>query len=102
MEYLRFLYENKRLYWETHCKARLLERKISKLDVKNVVMTGKIIKEYQVHPNLKYLVLGKSLKGQNLHVVLVVKEDAILHITAYAPDRGIWKPNLEEKKEKSP
>lgn len=54
-----------------HAQKRFLERNICLDDIKNVIMTGIIIKEYPTdQPLPSCLVLGKAINGQYTHVVI--------------------------------
>lgn len=80
--------EEGRIEWHRHALARMLERKISRQAVKQVLRDGEIIESYtsdQPYPSA--LVLG-SVDGQPLHVVAAFDNtNGILYIiTAYRPD----------------
>jgi len=77
-----------RLTWRIHALERMLERDISRKDVRTVVVNGEIIEEYPssyIYPAC--LVCGTRSRGP-LHVVIAW--DAIRRwayiITAYVPD----------------
>ena len=74
--------------WHRHALERMMERGISRSEVKKVLLTGEVIEEYPSdYPFPSLLVLGKP-EGKPLHVVVAFdKERKLLYIvTAYSPD----------------
>ena len=71
-----------------HSKNRCIERGIAFDDIKNTILNGEIIKQYEDDkPFPSCLVLGLSLKNKFLHVVLSTD---IYIITAYYPSLSEW------------
>lgn len=84
--------------WRGHALQRMLERNISREDVKIVLQDGKIIEEYpDDFPFPSFLVMGYS-KGRVLHVVCSISEDALWIITAYKPDPDIWESDFQARR----
>jgi len=86
--------------FRTHALRRMFERGITIDDVRHVVTTGKVIKDYPDDiPYPSRLLLG--WRGQRpLHVVCAddnATGQAII-ITAYEPDPAQWEPDFERKK----
>lgn len=66
--------------------VRMVERNISREDVKKAILGGTIIEEYpDDYPLPSCLILGFS-NSTPLHVVLAVEENAIIIISVYIPD----------------
>lgn len=83
-----------------HAQKRFLERNICLDDIKNVIMTGIIIKEYPTdQPLPSCLVLGKTTNNQPAHIVISTDCKFIYVITAYHPDPKIWNDNFTKRKE---
>ena len=79
-----------------HARLRLLEREISMHDIINCIESGEVIKH---RPFPSCLILGLSVKGRYLHVV-VSKDNSFIHlITAYYPDLLQWEADFKTRKE---
>jgi hypothetical protein len=67
-----------------HCLERMIERKISPIEIKQAVISGEIIEDY---PEDKYgpscLLLGRAESGRPLHVQISL--DPVWVITVYDP-----------------
>ena len=78
---------------------RMIERQISVAEVRSVLESGDTIEYYQSDQPPRYLVLGWSGK-RPIHVV--AEDDPISGettvVTAYEPDRTIWKTGFKERK----
>ena len=82
-----------------HALDRLLTRNISMSDVQKVIEEGEIIKQYEDDkPYPSCLILGLSIEGRMLHVVVSHNEESIYLITAYYPDLSIWNDNFKIKR----
>lgn len=90
-----------KLVFRLHVIQRMFERNISVEDIRHVVDTGEIIKDYaDDRPFPSRLILGKR-ENRPIHVVAAddteTKETII--ITAYEPDPDIWDSDFRRKKE---
>lgn len=97
---LRALCKDDTIMITNHVFTRMRERNIDYDDVKNTVLTGKIIGQYPddfSYPSC--LVLGCVKNEQPLHVVVGVTEDSMWIVTAYYPDEDKWENNYEHRKE---
>lgn len=82
-----------------HALDRLLTRNISMSDVQKVIEEGEIIKQYEDDkPYPSCLILGLSIEGRMLHVVVSHNKESIYLITAYYPDLSIWNDNFKIKR----
>ena len=82
-----------------HAQKRFLERNILLDDIKTVIMTGTIIKEYpDDQPFPSCLVLEKSVNGQPVHIVISTDSEFIYVITAYHPDPQLWNNTFTQKR----
>lgn len=82
-----------------HCKNRCLERCITFDDIKNTILNGEIIKQYEYDKPLpSCLILGTSNSKKKLHVVVSADNEYIYIITAYYPDLLIWNDDFKTKR----
>ena len=87
---VRKLCKENKINWTAHILKRIQQRNIMLDDVLNAVLNGEIIEQYE---NTKScLILGKTLKNADIHIVCCVK-DNVLMITAYYPDERFDKAN---------
>ncbi len=100
IEYLRTLCGKGHFKWTTHILARLQERGIQPSDVKHCISVGSILEVYpDNHPFPSCLVLGCSISGRPLHIVVGAGEDFLWLITAYYPDPDKWENEFSSRKE---
>ena len=85
-----------------HGQLRLNERNISIDDVMNAIDQGEIIEQYpEDFPLPSCLLLGISIKGTYIHVVVSLNDGKIYLITAYIPGADKWESDLKTRKEKA-
>ena len=99
IENLRRLCTDDTVIMTAHVIRRCKERNIDSGSIINVIMHGEIIKQYEDDkPFPSCLLLGMSVNGKYLHVV--VASDAInLHIiTAYYPNPDEWESDFKTRK----
>ena len=98
---LQKLCESGAIKWTTHVLARLQERGIEPSDMKNCIATGRIIEQYpDDYPYPSCLVLGVTVAGKVLHVVVGVGVGYLWLITAYYPDPSKWNEDFSIRKER--
>jgi len=84
-----------------HAKNRLSERGISIEDIKNAIKTGEVIRQYEDDkPFPSCLLLGSSMKNEQIHVVASTNEGYLYIITAYYPNDDEWDQDLKTRKER--
>lgn len=86
--------------WSRHALKRMRERKISTDDFSNCISTGEIIEQYpdsHYHPSC--LILGVSINGKYLHVVIGCDNEYVYAVTAYYPDPSEWETDMKTRKE---
>jgi hypothetical protein len=84
----------------------MLERDISRNDVRNVIFTGEIIEDYPLDEEQSTkeslpscLILGLKLsEAQKIHVVLGYNGKKILLISAYYPDMIHWNEDCKTRR----
>jgi hypothetical protein len=97
---LRNLCNDKIIAVTKHAKNRLAERNITIDNIKNAIMTGEIIEQYENdNPFPSCLLLGETEQNKYLHVVASIDNGFLYIITAYYPDENEWEINLKTRKE---
>ena len=92
---LKALCRQGKIEWTEHAASRILQRGITRQEVKEAIMTGEIIEDYpDDYPYPSNLILGKSL-----HVVCGIGEGRVWIITAYRPSMDKWEKDLKTRKE---
>lgn len=98
---LRALNRPEQIAITEHARRRLVERGISVNDIIRCIETGEIIKQYEDDkPFPSCLILGASVGGEHIHVVVSHDSEWIYLITAYRPDPGVWEPDFKTRKER--
>lgn len=99
IEALRRLCTNETIIMTAHVIKRCKERSIDSDSIINVIMHGEILKQYEDDkPFPSCLLLGMSINGRYLHVV-VASDNINLHIiTAYYPNADEWEPDFKTRK----
>lgn len=83
-----------------HAAKRLEQRGISIKDVISCIMNGNIIEQYpDDYPYPSCLILGMSVAGQYLHVVVGSNMETIWIITAYYPNPQKWENDYQTRKD---
>ena len=101
IELLRQYSKAENIVVTAHSRKRLLERGILLRDIMQVIAFGEIIEQYpEDYPFPSALLLGMSVNGKYLHVVLSMDGQTIYLITAYHPDPEAWEPDMKTRKER--
>lgn len=99
IERLKALNKPENIAVTEHARIRLLERNINIDDIVNGINTGKILKRYPDDKPLEScLILGLSVKSQNIHIIVSCDTNYIYLITAYFPDPEIWENDFKTRK----
>jgi len=99
-EFITDILKDGRIEWQRHALQRMLERDISRNDVKQVLLEGEIIEEYSKdQPFPSFLIPGFLEENKPLHVVAALdKKDGWCYIiTAYQPDASRFKDNYKTR-----
>lgn len=89
-----------RIKWQRHAFQRMMERSISRDNVKQVLLEGELIEEYSDdYPLPSGLFLG-FIEGKPLHAVAAVDKEADLCyiITAYIPNSNHFESDFKTRK----
>ncbi len=85
-----------------HGQLRLNERNITVDDVMSAIDNGEIIEQYpKDFPFPSCLILGLSVQGVYIHIVVSMDEDKIYLITAYVPTLDKWEADLKTRKQEA-
>ncbi|MDZ7720014.1 MAG: DUF4258 domain-containing protein [Balneolaceae bacterium] len=90
-----------RIIWKRHALQRMMERNISRSDVKKVLINGKIIEHYSTdHPFPSVLMFDYLKNDEPLHVVAALDKqaDRCYIITAYKPDLRHFKEDFKTRR----
>lgn len=84
-----------KIEWTDHVQKRILQRGITRQEVKNAIMAGEVIEDYpDDYPFPSCLILG----GNQLHVVCGIGAGVLWIITAYRPTADKWEPDLKTRR----
>ena len=97
---LQDLCQDKNIAMTKHAKNRLIERNINIENIKNAIMTGEIIEQYENDkPFPSCLLLGTAEQNKYIHVVASIDNEFLYIITAYYPDENKWELDFKIRKE---
>lgn len=100
IENIQTLYKNNKIIWKEHATERMLQREISRIEVKQCILSGEIIETYESDkPHPSCLILGCSMKNRPLHVVCSTDGSYIYIITVYEPSLKKWETDLKTRKD---
>ena len=84
-----------KIEWTDHAQKRILQRGITRQEVKDAITAGEIIEDYpNDYPFPSCLILG----GNHLHVVCGIGAGTLWIITAYRPTADKWESDLKTRK----
>ena len=83
-----------------HILMRCQQRNITYEEIKKVIRNGEIIEEYpDDYPFPSCLILGMTMDGRTIHIVVGMGEDRLWLVTAYEPDPEQWDNEFRTRKE---
>lgn len=101
IEKLKEIYENDEIYVTVHVSEKIRVRSIKMRDIRSAVMNGEIIEQYpEDFPYPSCLILGYTLSGEPLHIVMSYEGSRSSLITAYKPDPDKWSNDFKTRKER--
>lgn len=99
IELIKLLCNENKLQWTNHILVRLLQRNIKITDVKEAILSGKIIEKYpDDYPHPSCLILGITLNKQFLHIVCGIDKNLLWLITAYKPSVNEWDKTFTQRR----
>ncbi len=89
-----------RIEWSAHALRRMLERGISREEVKHIIATGISIEEYLDDKPFPSVLLFGQCQKQPLHVVLACdcSNHKVFLITAYRPDKKHFESDFKTRR----
>jgi hypothetical protein len=89
----------KNLLFSDHCISQMFKRRISLDEVKYILTSGEIIKDYtDDKPYPSFLLLG-FVSNRPLHLLVAKDEgtDNCIMVTVYEPDKNVWRNDFKTK-----
>ena len=86
--------------WRKHVFERMLERDISRNDVKEVLLNGELINNYPKDKPFPSALFFKLVNNRPLHVVAAIDSNKgkVFIITAYEPSLEIFKKDFKTRR----
>lgn len=86
--------------WRKHVFQRMLERGISKNDVKEVLLKGEIINKYEDDKPFPSALFFKKVNNRPLHTVAALDDinKKVYIITAYEPSLDLFESDYKTRK----
>lgn len=99
---LREYFKTDKVFVTNHVANRFRERSIRVKDVREAVLSGNIIEQYEDDfPYPSCLIFGYSADKRPIHVVLSDEGTSSRIITAYIPDDERWEKDYITRKERN-
>lgn len=99
IETLKQMNKPEKIALTKHAKERLTERGITVADIIRGIETGEIIKQYEDDKTLpSCLILGLTVNGKYIHIVVSNDKEYVYLITAYYPNPEQWEDNFKTRK----
>ena len=88
-----------KILFSDHIISQMFRRNISLVEVKFILNTGEVIREYtddKQYPS--FLILG-FIDHRPLHLLVAKDSDTrnCIMVTAYEPDKNLWSPDFKTK-----
>ncbi|WP_456380691.1 DUF4258 domain-containing protein [Hydrogenimonas sp.] len=101
MNSVRDACRNGRIVWQKHALQRMMEREISRQEVKRSILEGEVIEEYPDDKPFPSLLVA-HIEEMSLHVVISYDRTAsqIYVITVYRPDLRYFENDLKTRRRK--
>lgn len=86
--------------YTVHGAKQRIARRISRREIEQAIKSGEIIEDYpEHHYGPACLLLGKTTRGKNLHILCSLQEVVDI-ITVYEPDLIEWEEDLKYRRKK--
>lgn len=83
-----------------HGAKQRIARRIKRKEIEEAISSSEVIEDYpEHHYGPACLLLGKTVKGKNLHLLCSLQEMVDI-ITVYEPDLVEWKEGLKTRRKK--
>ena len=102
IEKLRIAITEKNIEWRKHVFQRMLERNITREDVKEVIIKGELIEEYESDKPFPSALFFKVVNKRPTHAVIAFdeKQNKAHVITTYEPTLAIFESDYKTRKKK--
>ncbi|MFA7287824.1 MAG: DUF4258 domain-containing protein [Melioribacteraceae bacterium] len=86
--------------WRKHALQRMLERDISRENIKKIILEGDIIKSYPGDKPYKSYLIHKKIGNRHLHLVVAFDEvnNKVYIITTYEPSLDMFDINFTKRR----
>ena len=91
--------------YTAHCQKRMIERDISRDDLRNCILGGEIIEDYPLGEGNKSensfpccLISGVKTDGDRIHIVVGFNGEKIHMISAFYPDKERWNDDFSTRR----
>ena len=99
IEQIQKFCSSRKIYWSLHSAEMMAKRGISRSDILNCLQNGEIIEDYpDSFPYPSCLVFGKTVYSKIMHVVVGIKEESLVIITAYFPSTVKFEKDLRTRR----
>lgn len=89
-----------RYRYTIHGAKQRIARRIKRKEIEEAIKSGEIIEDYpEHHYGPACLLLGKTAKGKNLHILCSLQEIVDI-ITVYEPDLVEWEKDLKTRRKR--
>lgn len=101
LDKIKFSVTQTNIVWQKHSLQRMLERDISRQEVKDAILNGVVIENYSDDYPFPSVLVAYINKTKPLHVVIAYDEESLISyvITAYIPDDKHFKDDLITRRE---
>jgi hypothetical protein len=101
-EKLKYAVINGKIEWQRHALERIMERRIPREVIKNVLLSGEVIEDYDDYSPYPSALIFGWYENEPLHVVVVFDADneRCYIITAYRPDLEHFEPDYKTRRGK--
>ncbi len=98
IEELRKLVLENKIRWTNHVVVRLIQRNIQQNEVKNAILNGEIIEQYEKdYPYPSVLFLG-IVNNKSIHIICGTNGEELWIITAYYLESSKWDIDKKTRK----
>ncbi len=89
-----------KISWTNHAIVRMVQRSISREDVKAALLTSVIIENYpDDYPYPSCLILSGNTAANPLHIVCGITDTELWIVTVYRPNPAEWESDFKTRRE---
>ena len=100
IEKLKRAVSEDKIEWRKHALQRMLERDISRANVKEVIVKGEMIQDYESDKPFPSALFYKMINKTPIHVTVALDEEQnkVHIITAYEPSLDVFENDFKTRK----